>query len=318
MRRPVFLIFANAMILIVAFAMLTQIVFVVNLLASVDVVRGTVSVQRGGQGEFTTLARGAFVKTGDVLRTASNGNAELVWAGGTRVKMLPNSVMAIQSAQSNGLRRSSNSRFRLEQGKIFVRLARNLAPSSRFEVQTQGAVASVRGTIFSVETKGDEGDTRIAVYRGAVDLKSGGSRQLIGEGQAARSGADGTSGPIAISRAAQSEFKPELSIIQPSLIARAKRVGDAALLSGRVEIGSRLDINGQSVPVLANGAFFQRFPVKPGRNLWTFVVTDRHSDTQTLMRTLDVPLSSPSKPSVAAPVIAPTSFSACASKPAIQ
>jgi len=318
MKRPIFLIFANAMILIVAFAMLTQLVFVVNLLAVAETVSGHVSFQRGGRGEYATLARGAFVKTGDVLRTTSDGSAEFVWAGGTRVKMMPNTQMVIQSAQSNGLRHSSTSRFRLERGKIFVRLTRNLAPSSRFEVQTKGAIASVRGTIFSVETQGEEGDTRIAVYRGTVQMASGDQKQLVGEGQAALAGvtdANGAAGAnqIAVSRASQSEFAPESSITKPGLIARAKRVGGgAALLSGNAETGSILTINGQSVPILANGTFFRRVRLQPGHNSWTFVVTDRHADTQTITRTLDVPRSTlPATPRTSS--VAPASLSHCAS-----
>lgn len=282
MRRPVFLIFVNAMILIVVFALLTQSLFVVQRLAQARAVAGRVEVQGGGRGAFRLLATNDFVRSGDIVRTASDGVAEFVWAGGTRWKAMPNTLIKIKKATAS--RKAETSQLEMASGKVFVRIARELGPSSRFEIQTPTAVASVRGTIFSVEVQG--GQTQVRVWKGTVALSDkSGQKALIEPGQ------QGSASEAAIATrpdAQSSDFAAQPSIVRPQLEAGVRALGAGeALVWGTTEAGDALTVNGQSTRVLGNGAFRLKMSV-PRDGKITIVASDKHGATSTWQGALPV------------------------------
>ena len=270
MRKPVLLIFVNAMILIVVFVLLAQSLFIVQRVAQVGQAQGRVEVQRGGAGEFKALASTEMVAVGDVVRTGKDGSAEFTWADKTRWKVAPNTRLTITKASANSTKKAEISLFRLDAGKVFVRIVKSLTPDSKFEIETPTAVAAVRGTVFSVEV--ENGKTRVETFAGHVKVTSAGREAMVDPGQEGIAGA----GKIQKEGASGAPFRSQPDLIRPELKVRAKSLGGGAIVQGATEAGNSLTIDGQKVQVLGNGSFVRRAKLQPGHNQWTAQATDKH------------------------------------------
>jgi hypothetical protein len=305
MRRPALLIFVNFAILIVVFAMLSQTLFIVQRVAVTEELSGHVGVQRGGKGDFHPLSKNGIVKMSDVVRAEGDGMAEFKWSDGTRLRLTPNSQLTIKKVSYNSLKKADNSQFKLTSGKVFVRFVKPLAPTSRFEVETPTVVATVRGTIFSVEVK--DGKTEVAVYKGQVKVSSHNGKQkqeaTILAGEVVQSSQPGVlkTVPSAVKAA---EFESQRSIVEPELSANIKPLEDGgAMLTGQTEAGDRVTVNGRSVRVFGNGVFRMRLDEKAcHNNLNNFVITttDKHGVQATVTKKFS------SKALSAGPRIAPS------------
>jgi hypothetical protein len=292
MRRSFFLIFINAVILLMVFALLAQSIFIIKRLAKAEFVKGRVVVQPNGRGAFIPLSQDDFIKTNDVIRTGSDGIAEFKWADGTRLKVEPSSHLTVKKATYNMARKADESQFRLAQGTIFVRIVKALSPQSRFEVETPTAVAAVRGTIFMVKVDGTK--TRVAVHKGAVNVKSQTEENvresIVTPGKVAISQQQGQ---IEVNNDAgiEREFAARESIIKPELTARLTHNADSngAIIQGRTEAGDKLTINGKKVNVLGNGVFRYRVTLQRGPNHFAIVSTDKHGATKQITRSITLP-----------------------------
>lgn len=272
MRKPVLLIFTNACILIVVFVLLAQSLFVVQRVALARQVSGLVEVQRGGAGDFKPLRAGQGIKNGDIVRTGPSGHAEFAWQNGTRWKLSPSSLLALEQAQFNPAKKREISRFRLESGQMLMRVVSSAASTSRFEIETPGALATARGTVFSVAV--EKGATLVRVFQGRVEVSEPGGAQKssISRGQKVRAtalefktGADTDA----------SEFLAAPTFLQPELRVKARLVAPgAAILSGQTEAGDQVTIDGKSVPVLGTGAFLKRVSIGANNQAWKVESTD--------------------------------------------
>lgn len=285
MRRPALLIFINAMILVVIFALLTQSLIVVQRLAVAQTVAGRVEVQRAGRGHFRALSLRDAIKTGDIVRCGPDGVAEFKWADGTRWKVMPNTQISVKKSTSHLVKRTDQSQLKLSSGKVFVRIVQTLAPSSKFEVETPGAVAAVRGTIFSVQVAGDK--TEVAVFKGQVKVSSTDASQstTVASGQEAVT-SDGGALQTRIDAASQADFQKQTSIIKPELWAELEKSDDGKIVvSGQTEAGDIVTINGEGVKVLGNGAF--RRPLNaPAGGIFTITSVDKHGAKTVVTKSL--------------------------------
>jgi hypothetical protein len=278
MRRPVLLIFINAMILIVVFSLMTQSLVVIQRIARVEALSGHVEVQRGGHGDFTPLAAGDMIKTSDVVRSGAGSTAEFKWADGTRWKIMPQTEITVKKSVHNAIKKADDSQLKLTAGKVFIRIVKALKPASQFQVETPTAVAAVRGTIFSVAY--ENGKSEVAVFKGRVAVSSkgenGGESESIEPGRAAIST---TSGDLRErdDHADARAFEQQKSIVLPDLDARLETMPSGRLwVSGQTESGDRVLINGRAARVLGNGAFRQSVSTKTPGALITVVATDKH------------------------------------------
>ena len=281
MRKPVLLIFVNAMILIVVFVLLAQSLFIVQRIAQAGDVRGRVEVQRAGAGQFAALASNQTVAVGDVVRTGKDGSAEFTWADKTRWRLAPDTQLTIAKASANSAKKAEVSLFKLDAGKVFVRIVKSLTPDSKFEVQTPTAVAAVRGTVFSVEIV--NGQTRVETFAGHVKVSAGGREEMVDPGREGTAGA----GQIALDKASGADFRAQPDLIRPGLDVRVKALGNGAIVQGATEAGDVLKIDGKAAQVLGNGAFVQRVKLAPGHNQWTVVSTDKHGATSSECRAVE-------------------------------
>ncbi len=287
MRRPVLLIFVNAMILIVVFALLTQSLVVIQRIAKADKVTGIVEVRRSGKGEWKTLSSGGLIKTGDVVRSGKDGLAEFKWADGTRWKIMQGTEIKVKKSIYNMVKKADQSQLELSTGKVFIRIIKALGPSSKFEVQTPTAVAAVRGTIFSVQVA--NGKTEVAVLKGKVWLSSDNKNtHATGEivpGEVGISSAPGSLNQCT-DAAALAAFAKQTSIVLPQLDAEIKPLQeDRVLISGSTEAGNAVLINEKKVRVLGNGKFLFRATVGKAKT-YTVVAIDKHGEQTTKVLSL--------------------------------
>ncbi len=292
MRKPVLLIFINAMILVIVFALLAQSFLIVTRVAQAEGVRGTVEVQRGGQGDFTALASGQMVAVGDVVRTGKTGQVEFTWADKTRWKLTPNTQLTVAKATINTAKNQESAQFRLDAGKLFVRIVKPIEKGSSFEIQTPHARAWVVGTVFSIAALPD-GATRIETFAGRVQMESEGKRTYVNAGTTATTGQAG-SHSIVTTKASGADFRKQPDLVRPTLSALAHLSAlaqpmnkDVVIVRGATEAGNTLEINGQRALMLNNGSFARRFELTPGHNEWKIVATDKHGATSIVCRALD-------------------------------
>ncbi len=287
MRRPIFLIFINAMILLVIFALLTQSLVIVQRLAVADSIVGMVEVQRNGRGEFRALAARDFVKTGDVVRSSARSSGEFVWADGTRWKVMPDTQLRVKKATSNLVKHADNSQLELERGKVFLRVAKRVEANSQFAIDTPQARVDVTGTVFSVATAVN--GTRVEVFKGAVRVHSLAHNNLaknIASDHYALIGDSIQSWPAEAD--VRATFQQHSSIILPQLDASLRANNDGTyLISGSTESSDRVTINGESVRTLGNGVF-RRKMTRPQSGQFIVISTDIHNATR--VQTLLVPL----------------------------
>ena len=287
MRRPIFLILINAMILLVIFALLTQSLVIVQRLAVAENVTGRIEVQRNGRGEFRALASRDFIKTGDIVRSNAESEAEFVWADGTRWKMMPNTQLRVKKASSNLIQHVDNSQLELERGKVFLRVAKPLKANSQFSIKTPHARVDVTGTVFSVAEQ-KEG-TRVEVFKGVVRVQAlaqNGVVQSIAPNKWALIGENIQSWPA--DAAMRETFQQHSNIALPQLDASLQNNNDGTfIINGNTESSDRVTINGESVRTLGNGVFRRKLP-RPESGQFIVISTDIHGATR--VQTLLAPL----------------------------
>jgi hypothetical protein len=116
---------------------------------------------RAGAGQ--PLAEGAVLHEGDVVETGAGGRVEISLATGTVLRIGESSRVELREAAPGG----GAFRARLALGNLWAKVHKLLA-GERFEVETENAVAGVRGTEFRVEAGGTGKEDLVRVYEGAV------------------------------------------------------------------------------------------------------------------------------------------------------
>lgn len=152
----------------------------------------------------------ALVRVGDAIKTGS-GTATIELANGTLIRLLPDSHMVFNCLTQFGKSGMVDTRLRLDQGQVNIRVVPLSGNRSRFEVETPSAVAAVRGTAFTLQTSGS--GTRLAVTQGAVDFGLPGKTRRIPAGYSA-SVSDTPNTELAIR---QLPPAPELNPLPPRL-----------------------------------------------------------------------------------------------------
>jgi hypothetical protein len=140
--------------------------------ADVTYVDGDASI-RLKSGKARDAQIGDVMNTGDTLRTGADGQAELNQKGVT-VKIAPKTVFTLMEREQGG---KTSSVLSVALGSIKFRYDK--LTGSEPMVRTNGAVAGVRGTEFSVFA-GADGSTLIAVDSGLVTVESEGTSVDLG------------------------------------------------------------------------------------------------------------------------------------------
>jgi len=258
MRKATFAIIIAFAFLVGLLLLLTQSVVVLQRVARVSEVSGTVSVIRKGEEDAQPLGERRLVQAGEQLSTGPAGKCTLNWIDDTRIRMEPDTELTVQKCQV--YKGAEQSAFRLDIGKIWIRVLRMLSQQDKFLINTPTATAGVRGTMFAVEVAAD-GSTEISVYEGQVTVNTDSGEVNVAANKTARLGR-GQGSPQVTALSAQEaqawaaqigELGPYLEITSPDN--NAEFIGDAVTVKGRCERGANLTVNDQAVTQKPNGRF---------------------------------------------------------------
>jgi hypothetical protein len=150
---------------------------------------------RSAAGKAEPLKVGSPVAQGDVLETQKRTRLEVKLADGSILRVGPSSMATIQSASFGKTVDERKVSAKLLVGKVWANVAKAVGGEQRFEVQTENAVAGVRGTTFRVDAATDK-SVVVKVYSGTVAVAAGPiPRPEHGGGQPDVEPAGGTAAP---------------------------------------------------------------------------------------------------------------------------
>jgi hypothetical protein len=135
-------------------------------------VRGPVFREAGGKAEV--LANGAPLNEADTVVSGPGGKVKLQLNDGTVLSLGENARLRLDEVKAGGGQQSVRLNLRLGPFRIVV--PKRLA-NGHFEVETETAVAAVRGTEFLVDAAQDT--VGIALIEGAVAVRGKGQRAPI-------------------------------------------------------------------------------------------------------------------------------------------
>lgn len=147
------------------------------------------NVFRESAGRSEPAAKGAALEIGDTIVTSVGGKAKVQLNDGTIISVGENARLVL--AQYQGTDNAYTTRLRAEQGAMRFFFQRVL-DLSRFEVETETAVAAVRGTQWLVDVM--PGHTAVATLSGVVVVSARGAPggevvlDLPGQGTDVRTG----------------------------------------------------------------------------------------------------------------------------------
>lgn len=242
---------------------------VVQRVAAITNPTGAISIRPQGSNAFVNLGDTKRVMAGTVIKTGSDGELMLNWVDGSRIKVGPNTTMQVLKCQVNRARSSESYLFKLDLGRVWVRVLKRLSQRSKFEISTPTATAAVRGTIFSVAVA-EDGSTSVSVLRGQVDVVTDEGDVAVRADQIAEVGRDATPAVLEQSDADQAQWKSVADVARPALTVD-KPIGDrmpagaqSVHVSGTAERGAQVTVNGHPVAVKINGRFETDLPLPHG------------------------------------------------------
>ncbi len=293
MRKASFAIIIAFAFLVGLLLLMTQSIVVLQRVARVSEVSGTVSVIPKGEEDAHPLGERRLVQAGEQLSTGPVGECTLNWIDGTRIRMEPLSELTVQKCQVH--RGAEESAFRLDIGKIWIRVLRVLSQQDKFLINTPTATAGVRGTMFAVAVAAD-GSTEISVYEGQVTVAGDSGEVKVAANETAQLRGS-QAGPQVTPLSAQQQqswqqqmqyLGPYLEITSPAAEAEFKFTGKTVIVEGRCERGANLTVNDQPVTQKPNGRFTVELAVPAYAKHFTVaaVATDRKGHTTTVRRHL--------------------------------
>jgi hypothetical protein len=237
------------------------------------------------------------VHAGDVIRTGPDGSVELRWArwaGGMRIRIGPDTTFTVKRAVVNRSTGREESRLRVDEGSVWVRLRRALTGKSKFEVETPTAVAAVRGTIFRVTVHRD-GTSEVSVWQGTVSVEAEkGGAVTVSDGASLVVGQAIGGGPQPMTEAEQEQWYEQTSVIGPFLEVDSPADGMAlettsCAVSGRTEPDCTVTAGGVAAAVSREGKFSITVELAEGEQLVEVKATAPDGSETAISRTVTVP-----------------------------
>jgi hypothetical protein len=201
----------------------------------VSLVEGT--VQRDVAGSRSPLVEGEAIAEGDHLMTAGRSRAELILADGSVVRLGPDSDLTLSKLAFEEKTETLTAKLHLALGKLWTHVEK-VKEGGSYEVETDRAVAGVRGTEFRVDAS--EEAHAVEVYEGKVHVRP----VLLALNERTPSPAR----PAIASQAASPASPPAAASASRAIApARAPGAGELDLVPGK-----RVEIAGQQVSVRDN------------------------------------------------------------------
>jgi Glucodextranase, domain B len=216
----------------------------VNATAVVISRKGKVELQRAG-GVWSDAQVGDRLAPSDSLRTGGTGEAE-VGVDGVRMRVLEASSLRLKEATARSLR-----------AQVRGAVESDVDPGKgALDVEVDGSDARARSTggHFYVTADG-RGVVAVAAVSGSVNLVGKKKQVEVHEGEVSHVTKDEPDAPSPALR------RVLLSVRWPEERATSK---DTVPVSGKVEAGSRVFIQGQPIPVEPGGSFRAEVPLRDG------------------------------------------------------
>jgi ferric-dicitrate binding protein FerR (iron transport regulator) len=134
--------------------------------ASVSALEGKAEKSRARQAP-APLAVGAGVGQGDIIATAAETRLELKFTDNSVLRMGANAKMQLTEAHFAGGPAKRKMSARLFFGNLWAKVTSVIQGEQKFQVETENAVAGVRGTTFRVDARTDK-SVLVRVYAGTV------------------------------------------------------------------------------------------------------------------------------------------------------
>jgi len=138
--------------------------------AEAVLVEGSVIVVRRGMTAGEPLKSGDVVEAGDRVTTRVKARLDLELPDGSHLRFDEGTTFELVAAAYDAQRKQRNIRAKMVLGKIWARVSRLIGGRGRFAIQTNHAVAGVRGTTYRMNVREDAAAT-VKVYDGAVEVK---------------------------------------------------------------------------------------------------------------------------------------------------
>lgn len=156
---------------------------------------GDVRVERGG--EEREVENGFTLAAGDVVRTGEASAASIVFFWSARAELDAGSELRIVAAAADAADPAKQDiRLALIRGRVWSRVLKLLDPESRYGVEYNNVVATVRGTAYAVTGRGTQ--ATVDVFDGLVGVDTGALSAPVPEGFTAIVDTTGTTPPRVI------------------------------------------------------------------------------------------------------------------------
>ena len=140
--------------------------------------------QRSRGAARTGLRLGTAVAQGDILETQPGARLEIRFSDNSVLRLGPSARLQLAEAHFGAGRRKLSAR--LFFGKLWAKVTSVIQGEQQFQIETENAVAGVRGTTFRVDANPDKSvlvrvyDGSVAVGKGAAPAeKAGGERREV-------------------------------------------------------------------------------------------------------------------------------------------
>lgn len=115
-------------------------------------VQSTVELKRSGQTSYQIVDRSTSISQGDSVRTDANGRARIKWPNGTITVVEEDTEIVITILDDGG----NKSSIQLILGDVWAKVNRVLGTGEYYEIESDDAVAAVRGTVFRMRHRNKE------------------------------------------------------------------------------------------------------------------------------------------------------------------
>ena len=162
--------------------------------ARLAVLDPSVNVQPRAATGFAPASTGRSLSIGDAVRTDSRGRAQIDYAEGSLTRLDRDTTFVVEKLAAS--QRPDPLAVRVDLGRTWHEVADLTTSGERFQVGTSNAVATVRGTVFTVDCTPQQVCT-FAVEQGLVEVVTRtGARILLRAGESVTVAPDGTLGPV--------------------------------------------------------------------------------------------------------------------------
>lgn len=139
--------------------------------AQVSFLEGKATNAPGGTGKAAALAANGVVFENDIVETQAGTKLELKLKDGSVIRIGPTSKLQLKSAYF-GDKGEKKFSAKLLFGRVWSKVSGLVGTESKFEIETDNAVAGVRGTTFRVDAARDR-SVLVRVYAGSVAMAQG-------------------------------------------------------------------------------------------------------------------------------------------------